>query len=44
VEHISQRIAAMLMGRVSQPLGKDFDWSVTAKKEKEMYDTYLNEK
>lgn len=43
VEHISQRIAAMLMGRVSQPLGKDFDWSVTAKKEKEIYDTYLSE-
>ena len=43
VEHISWRIVEMLSGNVEQPLRDVFDWSVTAKKEKEIYDTCLSE-
>ena len=42
VERISQRITEMLSGNVKQPLRDVFDWSVTAKMEKEIYDNFLS--
>lgn len=41
VESISQRIIEMLNRNVIQTLPDVFDWSVTAKMEKEIYDEYL---